>query len=54
MTLDPMQALDWSKQDGLIPAIIQDAGNGRVLMLGYMDRDALAATQATGKGTKCP
>ncbi|MDB6162651.1 MAG: hypothetical protein JWL98_83, partial [Xanthomonadaceae bacterium] len=29
--------LDWSKENGLIPAIIQDARNGRVLMLGYMN-----------------
>jgi phosphoribosyl-ATP pyrophosphohydrolase/phosphoribosyl-AMP cyclohydrolase len=43
--------LDWSKQGGLIPAIVQDAANGRVLMLGYMDREALAATQASGKIT---
>jgi phosphoribosyl-ATP pyrophosphohydrolase/phosphoribosyl-AMP cyclohydrolase len=51
MTADSLQQLDWSKQAGLIPAIVQDAGNGRVLMLGYMSREALAATQATGKVT---
>jgi len=38
-------ALDWDKQDGLLPAIIQDANNQRVLMLGYMNREALEATQ---------
>jgi phosphoribosyl-ATP pyrophosphohydrolase/phosphoribosyl-AMP cyclohydrolase len=43
--------LDWSKQDGLIPAIVQDANNGRVLMLGYMNQEALAATQSSGKVT---
>jgi len=48
---DPWQKLDWSKQSGLAPAIIQDADNGRVLMLGYMNREALAFTQATGKVT---
>ena len=32
---------------GLVPAIVQDAGTGAVLMLAYMDRDALAATLAT-------
>ena len=48
---DPWQGLDWSKQDGLVPAIVQDAANGRVLMLGYMNRAALTATQASGKVT---
>jgi phosphoribosyl-ATP pyrophosphohydrolase/phosphoribosyl-AMP cyclohydrolase len=32
---------------GLVPAIVQDAGTGAVLMLAYMDREALAATLAT-------
>ena len=36
--------LDWSKNDGLLPAIVQHAVDGRVLMLGYMDRAALEAT----------
>jgi len=43
--------LDWDKTDGLIPAIIQDADNLRVLMLGYMDRAALEKTRATKKVT---
>jgi phosphoribosyl-ATP pyrophosphohydrolase/phosphoribosyl-AMP cyclohydrolase len=34
--------------DGLLPAVVQDAGTGQVLMLGYMDRAALAATLETG------
>jgi phosphoribosyl-AMP cyclohydrolase / phosphoribosyl-ATP pyrophosphohydrolase len=33
--------------DGLVPAVIQDAGDGRVLMVAYMDREALDATLAT-------
>jgi len=40
--------LDFSKQSGLIPAIIQDATSGEVLMLGFMNEDAYAATAATG------
>lgn len=36
--------LDWRKMDGLIPAIVQDAATLQVLMLGYMNREALAAT----------
>ena len=35
--------------DGLVPAIVQDAADGRVLMLAYMDAEALAATVATGE-----
>src|SRR3954451_20706642 len=35
--------------DGLIPAVVQDVLDGRVLMLAYMDREALDATLATGE-----
>jgi phosphoribosyl-ATP pyrophosphohydrolase/phosphoribosyl-AMP cyclohydrolase len=35
--------------DGLLPAIVQDAADGRVLMLAWMDAEALAATLATGE-----
>jgi len=48
---DPLQTLDWDKGAGLLPAIVQDAIGGAVLMLGYMNREALAATQATGRVT---
>lgn len=41
-------ALAWDKQQGLLPAIVQDASTQRVLMLGYMDRAALQATIDTG------
>jgi phosphoribosyl-AMP cyclohydrolase len=37
--------LDFTKSDGLIPAIIQDASNGDVLMLGFMNDVAFAETQ---------
>jgi phosphoribosyl-ATP pyrophosphohydrolase/phosphoribosyl-AMP cyclohydrolase len=43
--------LDWDKMNGLAPAIVQDAGSGAVLMLGYMNREALAATANTGRVT---
>jgi phosphoribosyl-ATP pyrophosphohydrolase/phosphoribosyl-AMP cyclohydrolase len=46
-----MPDLDWNKLNGLAPAIVQDAGNGAVLMMGYMNREALAATTATGRVT---
>lgn len=38
------ESLDWGKGDGLLPAIVQDADSLQVLMLGYMDRNALQAT----------
>lgn len=43
--------LDWGKGDGLLPVIVQDAGNLRVLMLGYMNREALDATLASRRVT---
>jgi phosphoribosyl-ATP pyrophosphohydrolase/phosphoribosyl-AMP cyclohydrolase len=44
-------ALAWGKMDDLLPAIVQDAASGRVLMLGYMNREALAATLDSGFAT---
>ncbi len=43
--------LDFEKVDGLIPAIIQDNETSKVLMLGYMNEEALEKTKATGKVT---
>ncbi len=39
--------IDFEKGGGLVPAIVQDAGTGRVLMLGYMNPEALEKTLAT-------
>jgi phosphoribosyl-ATP pyrophosphohydrolase/phosphoribosyl-AMP cyclohydrolase len=39
---------DFAKGDGLLPAIVQHAHSGEVLMLGYMDDAALAKTRASG------
>ena len=39
---------DFAKGDGLLPAIVQHARSGEVLMLGYMDEAALAKTRASG------
>ncbi len=50
-TLVDPATLDWAKVDGLMPAIIQDVATLRVLMLGYMDREALDKTQSSGKVT---
>jgi phosphoribosyl-ATP pyrophosphohydrolase/phosphoribosyl-AMP cyclohydrolase len=41
-----IERIDWNKGDGLVPAIVQHAIDGRVLMLGYMNREALGATLA--------
>ncbi|TKI05751.1 bifunctional phosphoribosyl-AMP cyclohydrolase/phosphoribosyl-ATP diphosphatase HisIE [Martelella alba] len=43
--------LDWDKTGGLLPAVIQHAVSGEVLMLGYMNPQALQATAETGKVT---
>ena len=40
--------LDFEKENGLIPAIVQDYANDEVLMLGFMNREALAKTRETG------
>ena len=43
--------LDFDKQSGLITAVVQDVRTGRVLMVGYMNREALDKTLATGHVT---
>jgi phosphoribosyl-AMP cyclohydrolase len=40
---------DFSKGDGLLPAIAQDAATGEVLMLAYMNPESYAETLATGR-----
>jgi len=42
---------DFSKLDGLVPAVVQDDASGEVLMLGYMNAQALEATFASGDVT---
>ena len=43
--------MDYSKLNGLIPAVVQDAESGEVLMVGFMNEVALATTRATGFAT---
>lgn len=43
--------IDFQKMDGLVPAIIQDNLTSKVLMLGFMNEEALRITQETGKVT---
>jgi len=40
--------IDWNKEGGLVPAIVQDARSLRVLMLGYVSRESLDKTLETG------
>jgi phosphoribosyl-ATP pyrophosphohydrolase/phosphoribosyl-AMP cyclohydrolase len=49
MTLDDVGGLDWDKSDGLLPAVVQHARTGRVLMLGYMNESALRETLSAGR-----
>ncbi|MBT8400901.1 MAG: bifunctional phosphoribosyl-AMP cyclohydrolase/phosphoribosyl-ATP diphosphatase HisIE [Rhodothermia bacterium] len=44
-------SIDFEKGDGLVPAIVQDTDSGSVLMLGYMNEEALAETRNSGKVT---
>ena len=48
--IDPNR-VDWAKMDGLVPVVVQHYDTGEVRMLGYMDRDALDATIASGQVT---
>ncbi|WP_263078078.1 bifunctional phosphoribosyl-AMP cyclohydrolase/phosphoribosyl-ATP diphosphatase HisIE [Endozoicomonas sp. Mp262] len=42
-----IEAIDWNKNNGLVPAIIQDNSSCQVLMLGYMNKEALLTTLET-------
>ena len=46
-----IQTLDWEKTDGLLPAVVQDAFDGRVLMQAYMNPEALSLSLDSGKVT---
>ena len=46
---DDLKRLDFEKGNGLMPAVIQNSVSGRVLMLGYMNREALDKTIESGK-----
>ncbi len=51
MTSEQLAELDWEKADGLLPVIVQHVGSLEVLMLGYMNREALDATIASKRVT---
>lgn len=44
MKLDQIESLDWDKGGGILPTVVQDAHSGKVLMLGYMNRESLRVT----------
>ncbi len=46
-----MIELDYTKLDGLVPAVVQDPQTMRVLMVGFVNEEALKATEATGNVT---
>ena len=50
MNIDP-EKLDWSKGGGMLPVVVQHWRSGAVLMLGYMNAEALAQTRQSGKVT---
>ncbi len=43
--------MDFEKMGGLVPAVVQDAANGEVLMLGFMNREALEESLRSGDVT---
>jgi phosphoribosyl-AMP cyclohydrolase len=43
-----MSSLDFSKLQGLVPAVVQDADSREVLMVGFMNEEALEVTRRTG------
>jgi phosphoribosyl-ATP pyrophosphohydrolase/phosphoribosyl-AMP cyclohydrolase len=46
-----LSQLDWEKTDHMMPAIVQHAVSGEVLMMGYMNQEALSVTQSSAKVT---
>jgi phosphoribosyl-ATP pyrophosphohydrolase/phosphoribosyl-AMP cyclohydrolase len=51
LTEADVEALSWEKMGGLLPAVVQDRATLQLLMLGYMDADALRATLGSGFAT---
>lgn len=51
MTSADLDRPDWAKGGGLLPAVVQHAASGAVLMLGWVNREALARTLETGAMT---
>lgn len=50
-TIEDIEKLDWVKMGGLLPAIVQDSFDGRILMQAFMSREALEQTLNSGRVT---
>ena len=50
MSVTWLEKIKWNEQ-GLVPAIAQEASSGRVLMVAWMNRESLALTSKSGKAT---
>jgi phosphoribosyl-ATP pyrophosphohydrolase/phosphoribosyl-AMP cyclohydrolase len=48
LTLGEIASLEWAKMDGLLPVVVQDAATLQLLMLGYMNKEALGQTLESG------
>ncbi len=48
MSDDWLDEIKWT-EDGLVPAVAQDAADGKILMLAWMNREALQLTAKSGK-----
>lgn len=51
MTAELLQQLDWKKGGGLLPAVVQHVASGQVLMVAYMNEEALRTTLSIGRVT---
>ena len=51
MNEQQLASLDWEKVDNLMPVVVQNRTSGKVLMLGYVNQESLAATLESGKMT---
>jgi len=51
MKQEQIASLDWAKVDNLMPVVVQNRTSGKVLMLGYVNQESLAATLESGKMT---
>ena len=51
MTPEQLRTLDWNKGNGLLPVVVQHVRTGQILMMAYMNADALATTLSLGRVT---
>ncbi|MBU2881141.1 bifunctional phosphoribosyl-AMP cyclohydrolase/phosphoribosyl-ATP diphosphatase HisIE [Psychrosphaera sp. B3R10] len=51
VTTENLSNLAWDKMEGLLPCIVQDAASGKILMQGFMNKDAVNASLDSGKVT---